>query len=114
ALRIQLLAAVKTFSAWDMVEHDDPVAGLIFFNARTDRCDPPGGFMPIDTRAREQVIGDLLQIRGTDAAAFDADENFPGPDLGYRHRLHRNHARPFIHGGLHGRKSRFYGRESRI
>ncbi len=101
ALRIQLVPAVKTFPARDVMEDDDAIAGGESPHAAADGRHYARRLMSKDARRREQVVFDLLEIGVADPAALHADQQFARSDGRRRHLLHRHHAVAGIDRGAH-------------
>jgi hypothetical protein len=83
------------------VEDDDSVARLKFRDAAADFRNDPRRLMSVNSRRRQQIVFDFLEVGVADAARFDANEHLARADFGYRNRLHFHHAIALIHRSLH-------------
>jgi hypothetical protein len=99
-LGVELAAAIEAFAAGDVMEHNDAISRGVALDAGPDGGDNTSGLMPVDTRSRKQVEGDLLQIGMADSAGFHANEDLTRADFGNRNGLDADDARPFVDGGV--------------
>src|SRR5262249_32288057 len=103
-LREDLVAAVVTFSARNMVEDHHAVAAAEIRDSLTGSDDLTGHFMPENARRRVRAGRGLLEIGATDPASVDANQYFPGRDIGHRHGLETNIVLAAIYGRAHRRR----------
>jgi len=110
------MPAIEALHARDVMEHQNSVAGLDIPNFLAGGCNFAGCFVSINTRGRQQIVRNLLQVGMTDTAAVDFDEYFSRPDLWHGDRLDadsalaRVHSRPHVLGQAGQRECGLYFR----
>jgi hypothetical protein len=109
-LCINLAAAIKTFTARNVVEGYDAIAGPESGDSLADCGDYAGRLMSIDARRGEKVVFDFFEIGVADAAGLDTDENFAAADCGSGDLLDIYQALAAINGCVHGFGYRSYFR----
>lgn len=101
ALGVKFALAVEAFTAGDVMEDNDAVAGFDARDPGSDTGHYTRGLVSVNAWGSEQVVFDLLEIGMADAAGFDADKDFAGTDFGGADGIDRNEGVAAIDGGLH-------------
>src|SRR5262249_44362965 len=100
-LRKDLMPAVITLAARDVVKHHHPVACTEILDAVADSHDLARRLVAENPGRRMRAGRNLLQIGAADTAGMHADQHLTGADFGYRNRFQADIVLAAIHSGLH-------------
>jgi hypothetical protein len=100
---------VKTFAAWDVMEHYDSISGLELPDVGTDRSDYTGSLMAEDAWGGMRTCGNFLKIGTAHPAGMNAYQNLSRANRRHGNSLKPNVVHATVNRSLHGRRdgSRF-------
>ncbi len=98
---MQAPVAKKAFSAGNVMETHDPVAELPLRDSRAHGDDVAGNFVPKNLRSRDKPVLDLLDVRSTNPACGNTDQDFARSDPRHRNVFHNHASLAPVHSRAH-------------
>src|SRR5258708_39024060 len=93
--------AKKAFSGGNVTETHDPVAELPVRASRAHGDDVAGNFVPKNLRSRDKPVLDLLDVRSTNPACGNTDQDFARSDPRHRNVFHNHASLAPVHSRAH-------------
>ena len=81
ALGVVPVLAIEAIETWNVVEQADAITFGKPGDFITDANDSAGRLMSVDSRRRQEIMLDFLEVRMADAAGFNAYKDFAGTGL---------------------------------